>query len=281
MADISEVQTTLVGVIAAALYPNGTAQPSAIVAPCRVGSGWPTKAQLDPDLARGIVNVSVYPTNIEKKTTRWLDAWQMVLHNPPTVALTIAGQAITLAGTIPTPFFAQNVAIIIAGHAFTHAVQPNDTLTTIASALSALIAAVYPGATSSGAVITLAAGTPAPTLRSGGSATMAKEVKRQSRVIRMPIWAPTPTLRDAAAKLLDPILAQINFLSLPDGFGGRLLYHSSDVVDLQEKANYYRRDLCYSVEYPTTIAQQAADVIVTQTNMADPQSGAAIKTIIH
>jgi hypothetical protein len=281
MADISEVQTTLVGVIAATLYPNGTSQASAIGAQCRVGSGWPTSAQLDPDLAAGKVNVSVYPTNIEKKTTRHLDAWQTVLHNAPTVVLSQSGQTITVGGSIPATFFAQNVAVLIAGHPFTYAAQPNDTLSTIASALATLIAAVYPGATSSGPIITLSAGTPAPTLRSGGSGTVAKEVKRQSRVLRIVIWAPTPALRDAAAKVLDPMLAQINFLSLPDGFGGRLLYHSSDVVDLQEKANLYRRDLCYSVEYPTTISQQATDVVVTQTKQADPVTGVVIKTTIY
>jgi hypothetical protein len=50
---------------------------------------------------------------------------------------------------------------------------------------------------------------------------------------------------------------------------------------LQEKANLYRRDLCYSVEYPTTITQQATDVVVTQTNQIEPTTGAVIKTTIY
>jgi hypothetical protein len=281
MADISEVQTTLVGLIAGALYPNGTGQASAVGAQCRVGSGWPTAAQLDPDLAAGRVNVSVYPTSIEHKTSRYMPGWQQINHNAPTVTLTQAGQSITIGGTLPTPFFAQNVAILIGGHAYTHAVQQSDTLTTIASALAALAAADYAGTSSSGAVITLPAGTPQPTLRTGGTGMVGKEVKRQSRVIRIVIWAPTPSLRDAVAKVLDPFLAQIDFLTLPDGFAGRLLYHHSDLVDLQEKANLYRRDLCYSVEYPTTITQQATDVTVTVTNLVEPSTGAIIKQIIY
>jgi hypothetical protein len=282
MADISEVQNTLVGLIAGALYPNGTGQASAVGAQCRVGSGWPTKAQLDPDLAGGIVNVSVYPTSIEHKTSRYnMAGWQQISHNAPTVTLTQAGQAITIGGTVPAPFFAQNVAILIGGHAFTYAVQQSDTLTTIASALAALIAITYAGTTSSGAVITLPTGTPQPTLRTGGTGMVGKEVKRQSRVVRIVIWSPTPALRDAVASLLDAFLAQLDFLTLPDGFAGRLLYHHSDLVDLQEKANLYRRDLCYSVEFPTTITQQATDVTVTVTNLVEPSTGAVIKQIIY
>jgi hypothetical protein len=281
MADISEVQTTLVGLIAGALYPNGTAQPSTVGAGCKVGSGWPSKPQLDADLDAGIVNVSVYPTSLEHKTSRHMQTWQQINHNAPTVTLTGAGRAITVGGTLPTPYFAQNVAILIGGHAYAYTVQQSDTLTTIASALASMIAADYAGTTSSGAVITLPAGSPQYTLRTGGTATMGKEVKRQSRVVRIVIWAPTPALRDAVAKVLDPMLAQINFLTLPDGFAGRLLYHHSDLVDLQEKANLYRRDLCYSVEYPTTITQQATDVVVTQTNQIEPTTGAVIKTTIY
>ena len=281
MADISDVSNTLVGLIAGALYPNGTGQASAVGASCRVGSGWPSKAQLDPDLAHGIVNVSVYPTSIEHKTSRYMPQWQEINRFPPTVTLTGASQTITVGGTIAAPFHAQNTAVLIGGHAFTYAVQATDTLATVASALAALIAVTYPGTTSSSAVITLPAGTPQPTLRTGGYATVAKEVKRQQRVVRISIWSPTPTLRDAVASLLDAFLAQIEFLTLPDGFGGRLLYHHSDLVDLQEKANLYRRDLCYSVEFPTTITQQATDVTVTVTNLVEPTTGAIVKQIIY
>lgn len=281
MADVSDVQTTLVGLIAGALYPNGTGQPSAVGANCRVGSGWPSKPQLDADLDAGIVNVSVYPTSIEHKTTRYMQGWQEINRFAPTVTLAGAGQTITVGGTISAPFRAQNVAVLMGGHAFAYAVQASDTLTTVASALAALIAAVYPGTTSSGAVITLPAGSPQRTLRTGGTSTVAKEVKRQSRVVRIVVWSPTPALRDAVASLLDAFLAQINFLTLPDGFGGRLLYHHSDLVDLQEKANLYRRDLCYMVEFPTTVTQQATDVVVTQTNQIEPTTGAVIKTTIY
>jgi hypothetical protein len=280
MADISDVQNTLVGMIAGALYPNGTGQPSAVGAGCRVGSGWPSKPQLEEDLTAGVVNVSVYPMSDERRTTRHLKSTQQIAHFDPTVTLAVSGLTITIGGALPSPFHAQNVAVLMGGNAFTYAVQPTDTLATIASALAALIGATYSGTTSSGASITLPAGAPQPTLRTGGFATVGREVKRQQRTIRICIWSPTPALRDAVAKVIDPFLADIEFLTLPDGYGGRLLYQRSDLVDLGEKANLYRRDLCYSVEYPTTVLEQAADVTVTVTNLVAPSTGAIVKQII-
>jgi hypothetical protein len=283
MADLSEVSNTLVGLIAGILYPNGTSNPVSpgVGAQCRVGAGWPTSAQLDPDLANGIVNVSVYPMNIERNVPHFMEQWILLNHAAATVTLNASGQTITLGGTLPNPAIAQNVAVLIGQNPFAYAVQASDTLNTIASALATLIAATYPGTTSSGAVITLPAGTPQVSLRTGGTALMGKEVGRQVRDFRMVIWAPTPALRDATAKTIDPALRQINFLTLPDGFGGRLKYVKTDIVDQQEKANLYRRDLCYSVEYPSTVTQVATDVTVGVLNLVDPSTGAIIKQRIY
>lgn len=280
MADLSDVSNTLVGVIAGILYPNGTAQPSVIGADCRIGSGWPTSAQLDPDLKAGIVNVSVYPMNIERDVPHFMEAWLLINHFAPTVTLTASARTVTVGGTLPTPAIAQNVAAVIGGNAFAYSVQASDTLNSIASALATLIAVTYPGTTSSGAVITLPTSAPQVSLRTGGTALMGKEVGRQVRDYRMVIWAPTPALRDATAKAIDPVLRQMNFLTLPDGFGGRLKYARTDIVDQQEKANLYRRDLCYSVEYPTTVTEVATDVTVGVMDLTDP-TGAVIKQRIY
>jgi hypothetical protein len=283
MSDLSDVSNTLVGLIAGILYPNGTAVPVSpgVGAMCRVGAGWPPDAQLTPDLAAGVVNVSIYPMNIERPVPHFMEQWILLNHIAPTVTLAVIDRSITIGGTLPTPAIAQNLAVIIGNNAFAYAVQPSDTLNTIASALATLIAAVYAGATSSGAVITLPAGTPKPSLRTGGTAMMGKEIGRQLRDFRIVIWAPTPSLRDASAKAIDPALRQTNFLTLPDGFGGRLKYVKTDIVDQQEKANLYRRDLCYSVEYPSTITQVATDVTIGVLNLVAPSTGAIIKQRIY
>jgi len=53
----------------------------------------------------------------------------------------------------------------------------------------------------------------------------------------------------------------MRFLEMPDGFGARLIYKNSMVIDAQQKANLYRRDLNYTVEYATTVSKQRAAVI--------------------
>ena len=58
---------------------------------------------------------------------------------------------------------------------------------------------------------------------------------------------------------------------MPDGFGARLIYKNSMVIDALQKANLYRRDLNYHVEYATTVSKQRAAVIAPS----------AISTIPH
>ncbi len=281
MADLSDVQNVLVGQIAATLYPNGTSQASAVSAACRVGPGWPTAATLDPDLANGVVNISVYPANIERDTTRYLREWQKVGETPPTVTLAVSGNTVTVGGSLPTPAIVQNVAVMIGSQGgFSYAVQASDTLTSIASALATLIAQQFPGTTSNGDVITVNSTLPL-TARVGGASTVGMELRRQLRVFRVVIWSPTPTLRDAVAGLLDPLFADTAFLTMPDGFAARLKYHSSSLVDMQEKANLYRRDLLYSVEYATTKSQQVSDVIVPVSKATDPNTSAVISTTYY
>lgn len=266
MADLTDVSNVLVGMVASTVYPEGIAQPSAIGAQCRVGAGWPTSAQLDPDLASGVVNVSVYPANIERKTTRYMPNWQTIDQSPPTVTLTAAGNVLTVGGALPSPAVSQNVAVAIAGiGSFAYAVQPTDTTTAVATALAALISAALPGTTSSGPVITVS-GLNTLTPSVGAAATVGLETRRQMRVYRVIVWAPTPALRDTTAQLIDVMLSQVDFLTMPDGYSARLLYHSSNVIDMQERADLYRRDLLYSVEYATTVTQQAAPVLAPQIN---------------
>ena len=61
MADQSDVAATLAAMIAAALYPNGTNQPSVVGAPVIVYPGWPNPQTLDADMAAGKAHVSVFP----------------------------------------------------------------------------------------------------------------------------------------------------------------------------------------------------------------------------
>lgn len=265
MADISDVEKALVDIITKALYPNGLMSPSVTTDDCKIGRGWPIPAQLDADLAAGILTVSVYPQNgVERNTTR-LTTDPQVLNVPnPTVTAIVSGQTITFAGTLPGP---QNVGVILGdwAGAYQTVIYPAttaDTMTTIAAGLAALLVAAGIAATASGAVLTLPA-TAIATARVGVFGTTWQELKRQDRSIQVTLWCPTPTMRDLAAPLIDIALAQNERLLLGDGSGARMMYQRTLISDERQTVEIYRRDLIYMVEYGTTVITSYPQIIST------------------
>lgn len=278
MADIIDVQNALATIIAAALYPNGTGQASVTNSPIVVYPGWPESATLDTDLAAGKCHVTIFPKNEERNTTRYSNAQQATVAAAPTLTASVVAQTITIGGTVTTP---QNIALIINGAPYVYPVLANDTPTTIAAALAALVAVNIAGTTSSGPVITIGTTGRIQAARVNSNATVAAEIRRQERVFMITVWADTPTHRDTVGAALDVALAQTEFLSMPDGFGARLIYKNSPVNDGLQKEHLYRRDINYSVEYATTVSSTATPVIVEQTNITggiDP-TAPVVKTI--
>lgn len=273
MADYTDVENVLVGLIAGWLYPNGTGAASAVGFPVRVGAGWPTSATLDPDLKAGVANVSVYATPNERKTTRLLQGWQIQSSNTPTLTLAYAAGAVTIGGTLPATYFRQNIAVFVNGSPFTYAVQPSDTLTSIATALAALINASVPGTSSAGAVITFPARTVVGALRVGGTGVAVKVIRNQSRMFQIVLWCSTPDQRTAIANIIDPLLSDMQRIALPDGLFALMRYHDSPQTNLGEKARLFRRDLRYMIDFATTKTQAVTQVVVGTTNTTD-QSGA-------
>lgn len=264
MADLSDIENALVAAIAQALYPDGTGSPSVVGAPCRIFRGWPLPQRLDADLKAGTINVSVFPTDVEGRVTRYGRDWQELPITPPQMAATAANHQITLAGTPTSPL---NVAAVVDGEGYVYAVQPGDTLANIATGLAAQIAQITP-AVSAGPSITIP-GAYRLEARVGSVGTVIREIRRQKRAFQVTCWCANPGARDAAASAIDAALADVDFLSLPDGTAGRLLYERSRVSDDAQGEGVYRRDLFYSVEYATTRSRTAAQVLVQTLNLAD------------
>lgn len=275
MANILDVQNALCAVATQTLYPNGTGQPSLITAPVNIYPGWPQDAALSADLAAGTVDVSVFPTQIERNTTRYPrhDARDVAI-NTPTLTLTISGQQVTVGGAMPSTFFAQNAVVKAGGVPYVYATQATDTLTSIATALAALI----PGATSSAAVITVPDGVPVTDALIGTTGTRIAELRRQERVFMVTVWAPTAALRDAAADAIDVALADTTFLTLVDSSAARLIYKSSPATDVFQKADLFRRDLHYFVEYATTLTETDTQVTQLEINESLNPTGATAST---
>lgn len=269
MADLSDVLNALVTLSAQTIYPNGTANPSVANAPVIIYAGWPIASRLDDDLAVGKVHVSIYPRPEERNTTRYSRDWQTVSINAATITLTTTLTTVTVGGTVSSP---QNATLQVNGKAYSYAIQPADTLTTIATALAALVNVDTP-ATSLGAVVTIPAAYKI-VARVGTTGTSIRELRRQERTFQIVVWASTPTLRDAVIQPLDVALTSLNFITLVDTSAARITYKSSPITDNLQKDRLYRRDLFYTVEYATTQTQINTAVTDIQANFSDQPTGA-------
>lgn len=282
MADIEDVQDALVSTIAGIVYPSGTGSPSVSGQPTIVYPGWPQSSQLDADMAGftngkgGRIHITVFPTTTEKNTTRYFAGYDDGVLVAPTITLTVSGQEVTLSGTISTP---QNVAMIVNGAPYTYAVQGADTLATVATALAAQIS----GASSAGAVITLPSTAIIDAARSGGYGAISRMTKTQQRTVQITVWADTPAHRTATASAIDSALSGMDWITFPDGSRGRLVYVSSRIDDMTQKANLYRRDLMYSVEYSTFQTVTSTEVVVTEdkTSQVRPDGSAVLISTIY
>jgi hypothetical protein len=273
MADINDVETALVNLIAGAIYPDGTAQPSAAGVPVVVYPGWPTASRLDADLLVGKAHITVFTTSIERNTTRNPREWHLQSLNTATLTLTAAGQAVTVGGAMPAPFTPHVLNLMANGIPHPYQVLPGDTLASIAAALAALVAVDVPGTTAVGAVVTLPAGARINAARVGVTGTAIRELRRQERGFRITVWTDTPDHRKTIAGLVDTVLGSTDRLVMSDGSGARLTYASSMDVDDKQKAKLYRRDFTYMVEYATTEIQVQTQITQEQLNSSSQHDG--------
>ena len=186
----------------------------------------------------------------------------------------IAGQTVVIGGVFPSPFIAHNIVILVNGKGYVYAVQPTDTLATTATALAALVAANWPGTVATAGVITFPGAANITAARVGVTGTSVREIRRQERVFQITVWASTPGQRDTIGAALDVSLAATEFLTMPDGYGARLIYRSSNVVDDLQKAKLYRRDFQYSLEYATTQTETDTQITQEQLGIALSNDGA-------
>jgi hypothetical protein len=273
MADITDVETALVNLIAGALYPNGTGQASAAGVPVVIYPGWPTASRLDADLIAGKSHVTVFQTALERNTTRYPRDWHQQAVNVATLTLTTDGQSVTVGGAMPAPFTPHVLNLMVNGVPHPYQVLAIDTLGSIAAALAALVAVDVPGTAAAGAVITLPAGARINAARVGVTGTAIRELRRQERGFRISVWSDTPEHRVAVAGLIDVALAAVDRLTMPDGFSARVIYHTSMDVDSQQKAKLYRRDFVYSVEYATTQMETQMQITQEQLNASGQIDG--------
>jgi hypothetical protein len=145
--------------------------------------------------------------------------------------------------------------VFVDGAPFSYQVQAGDTPTLVAANL-ALAIQVSRSATVSGTVVSVP-GSHTVIVRCVADGQTSQEIRRQEKDFRIISWCPTPAIRDSICSAIDSTLSGMAFLSLLDGTQARTVYKNTASYDQAQNALLYRRDLIYSIEYPTilTMAQ--------------------------
>jgi hypothetical protein len=261
MADQADVERQFVTFLSQVLYPEGTANPSIVVnaTPVYVRRGWPDPNNLRNDLAAGRAYVTVYSrSGAETNVTSYPQEFRELSRRVKTITAAVNDRVITLSGSVSLP---QNIHVRGPGVSVGYSLIPGDTLTSIATALSALLSEAYPGTVSSGPSLTVAGNPGDLTVLAGIDGLVYKEVKRQSKSFQITTWASTPKIRDSVAKTIDAPLAEVNFLTFADGDQGWVSYEITMTTDEPEEEGLWRRDLFYRVEYATLIIRPATEIV--------------------
>lgn len=259
MADETDIANALVKSISTVIYPFGTASPPVGGVHAKVYQGWPDPLGMKADFGKRVAHISIFPSPQVKITTRRMPEWEQVVAPAPTLAAAVAGQAITLSGVVSTP---QAVALIIDGQDYAYGVRDTDTLASIAASLTLQVSADRQ-ATSAGAVMTIP-NAKRLIARIVANGTSAKEVARELRTFKVSIWAACHDDREALAKLLKPLLADLTRMTMADGSTATIEYAGSQQVDSEQKQGIYRRDIDLAIEYATIVTRQDTTVQIVQ-----------------
>lgn len=264
MADSSDVEAAIVGLIVGALYPNGTSRPGAIASICSVERGWPTEADIRQATTSGKQIIRVHAVSgMGADAERYLRIETGKAGLAPTLQVSLADPVATFSGASTAGLV---VAVVSGGHAYSYTTVEADTPTSVAAAVAALIT----GATASGADVTLpdSGGIPIVGVFASGVGTI--EIGRERQMFNISVWATSPDLRDAIMRTVNPALALTYRMTMPDGttairIGKAIQFSGPD--DMPSRAQVWRRDVRLAWEYPITLTQTLPPVAITTTTV--------------
>ncbi|MEI9983519.1 MAG: hypothetical protein WDN69_10110 [Aliidongia sp.] len=137
--------------------------------------------------------------------------------------------------------------------------QAADTLSSITASLAILVSAVQP-ASAAGPVITIP-DSHSIRGRVGGVATTLREVGRERVTVQIVVWAPSDAARNAVGSALEPGLRSLRRLPLVDLSIAMIRFGQIADNDETAKSAVYRRTLALDVEYASTVASTAAEIL--------------------
>jgi hypothetical protein len=271
MADEADVRTGLATLIQSVVYPSGTSSPSVIPGfsgNCWIYPNWPKPEVIDAKVPLGAtpsigdIVVAVWELPDAVVTTRFPVLDEGGTAAPVTLGWTISGKTATVTGTVSTP---QNIGLVVDGAAYLYGVLPADTLSTIATAVAALVNASEPAA-GVGPVITMP-NAKAISGRVGVFAGTMREVARQKQTFQVQYWAPTEALRKAVSGLVKPAIDDARRLTLADGSVAMIPSGVSHPIIDVLKQGISCSATRYRVEYATTVAGTQAEVLTAATTL--------------
>lgn len=275
MADQSDVETALVSAITAILYPNGSPSAGLLAQTVKIYRGWPNTASLRTDLAANTLNVTVFPkADTTRNTTRWAEGLVPAGGVTPSLTVSVSDTSATFAGAART---GQLAGLLVDSLAVVHRTVTADTPELVAASLGQLIntqrIALVNGATVTVPGAALVVG------RVVADQPVLRWTRSQLQQFRISCWCPDPGARDSVAAAIDTALSTLSFIALSDGSSGRLRYVGTTEFDQSQDAALYRRDLVYSVDYLTTVADALPSMIFGDTTLAPFGSG-SVRTLL-
>lgn len=232
---------------------DGTgASATATISPIQVSiaAGDFLKQNMDASLAMNDAFIAVFAVHgMTRNTTRFRREYAVVQPTDiqtPTLTLTVSDDTVIVGGIVTT---GQVCVIIVSGIGYAYMATSTDTLTTIATQLAALI----PGATSFGAVITIS-GQYSLVGRVSVPGTARRIFHSQESVIRVRIVTAHNEIRDILGNAIQiGIAANGYFLSMPDEISAFIKPYNSGINEINpyEMSNAFIRDYLYLIEYHT------------------------------
>lgn len=240
---------------------------SGLTAPAQCLFGYPNVEDLTKILQQSQYLCSVVDQKVGSDRTRFYPQWMKV--SDPNIQLTssLSANVLTFAGTIPASY---NVHVLVGAPEQDALVQvtPADTLATTATRVAAAVTALGITATASGSAVTIAS--PTIICNIGGTAQMAREVARKSRMMKVTVWAPTPQIRDTVGDTIETYVGAkgttTKFIPIADGTNlWAQCLGSVDQDDKQADYSMYERHIMYEIEYGMLQYQSATQIGSTST----------------
>lgn len=267
MSTLNDVQNAMVQVIADAMYPNGTNQPSITGSTIYIYPGDPVKSDLDSDLKAGISHVSVFAQQgMNRNTTRFQDLYCDQQIDTATIILVVNNNTVTITGTITV---GQSAMVIVDGIGYAYMAQQGDTLDSIATQLALLI----PNSSAIANILTI---NNALSIigRTTVAGTMRRILNSEEGIFRARVIAPQHATRETIGSALQIAFATLNpryYLVMPDGISASIRPKGIDERNPYELELGFLRDYLYLVEYHTvqvstfyTITDASIDNLSTQ-----------------